>query len=410
MNPRYARAGRPLYFALTLFAGSMLAGGAQADPRQYGRWMPDEVKRLNFNADRPKAHNKDKTRLNLLEDRVDGLEANAAEFSKLWARPVAISAGGAVADDGRGNGPTIIGIDCAAGESINAAIANSDSNRPITVVVSGDCAESVYIRRHDLTLRGAGVNAAGAPFNRITGEIEIDASSRVSILNLSVVNGRSTGILVNNGSSVSLINLRVHGHPDTGIGISRNSFAQITNVTVKNPQGGDNAVFIDDGGNALIRDSVLISDSSIFDDGAALRLSRSGHARLEGNNLVQNTGSSASFNAALAVQVLHTSNLLVQRGMNRVVGNVFIASNSNVDLREAQVVGRAGVRSQSRLRLRNTSVLGDAKLSRGSMLQSDGASIKLGVDCSNRQSIVFNNGLTGSVGSGCTEEFPAPGF
>ncbi len=107
---------------------------------------------------------------------------------------------------------------------------------------------------------------------------------------------------------------------------------------------------------------------------------------------------------------MHSSDLLIHNGANQIVGNVLIASNSNVDVREAKVTGQAGVRSLSRLRLRNTVMRGNAALSRGSMLQSDGASITLGVNCSNSQSIVFNNGLSGSVGSGCTEEFPAPGF
>ncbi len=408
MKPRYARAGRPL--VLMILAGSILAGGAQADGRQYGKWKSGEVKRLNFNGQEFEADSNNETRLYLLENRVDGLEASTADFSQRGPRVAALKASGAGVDVGGRYGPAKVDVDCAADESINAAIAGSDPSRPVTVKIVGSCAENVYIRRHDLTIQGAGVDSSGAPLNQITGEIEIDASSRISIVDLSVINGRGTGILVNNGSSVTLINLRVSGHPDTGIGVSKNSFAQISNVVVKNPREGNNAIFIDDGGNAQIRDSVFLSESSVYGDGAALRLSRSGHARLEGDNLIQNTGSSADFNAALAIQVLHTSNLLVQRGANRVVGNVFIASNSNVDLREAQVIGRAGVRSQSRLRLRNTKMRGGAKLSRGSMLQSDRATIELGVDCSNSQSIVVNNGLAGSIGRGCTEEFPVPGF
>ncbi len=410
MNPRYASAGRLLFIALIMLAGAILAGGASADPRQYGKWKRGEVKRLNFSAHKKQAHSNEEIRLILLDDQIDGLDSNTASINDLGARFTALNRRDLVRPDNGASPDNRFAVNCKAGESVNAAIARGDSSRPIAITVIGDCAESVYMRRHDVTIRGAGTDYSGAPLSRITGQIEIDASSRISILNLIVVNGRGTGILVNNGSSATLFNLRVSGHADTGIGVSKNSFAHITKVMVENPADGINAVLIDDGGDARIRDSVLISSSTAFDRGAALELSHSGHARLEGDNLIKNTGSSPNFNSALALQVLHNSDLLIHNGANQVFGNVFIASNSNVDVREAKVIGLAGVRSLSRLRLRNTVVRGNAALSRGSMLQSDGASITLGVNCSNSQSIVFNNGLAGSVGSGCTVEFPAPGF
>ncbi len=410
MNARYACAGRLLFIALTTLVALKLSGATSADPRQYGKWNLGETKRLNFSEDTHKAHRNDNTYLNLLGDRFDGLESNTVDINGLGARFTSLKPRDLV---GRHNGASRdnrLAVNCRAGESINAAIARGNPSEPIAVTIIGDCAESVYVRRHDVTIRGAGVDASGAPLSSVSGQIEIDASSRVSIFDLSVVNGLGTGISVDNGSSATLFNLRVSGHPDTGIGVSKNSFAQLTKVVVENPPEGINAVFIDDGGDARIRDSVLVSNSGAFDRGAALELSHSANARLEGDNLVKNTGSSSHFNSALAIQVVHSSDLLIHNGANRIVGNVLIASNSNVDVREAKVTGKAGVRSLSRLRLRNTVMRGNAALSRGSMLQSDGASITLGVNCSNSQSIVFNNGLSGSVGSGCTEEFPAPGF
>ena len=86
-------------------------------------------------------------------------------------------------------------VDCTAGKTISAAIAQGDPRKPLVVTVRGQCNENVSITRDDVTLRGdyaswGGINGASPTLPTLSIE-----ANRVTVESL-IVTGGQDGIFI----------------------------------------------------------------------------------------------------------------------------------------------------------------------------------------------------------------------
>jgi hypothetical protein len=110
-------------------------------------------------------------------------------------------------------------VNCAAGETINGALARGDSRKQMTIQVSGTCTENVVIARDDVTLVGmpAAVTAADGGMAAIQVR-----GSRVTIIGPVEVTGGVNAIGVN-GHFVVIQNATLQGATQSGLNLSNSS-------------------------------------------------------------------------------------------------------------------------------------------------------------------------------------------
>lgn len=323
------------------------------------------------------------------------------------------------------NPVTAVMVDCTT-DTIADALAQASPGVPLTVTIEGTCTENVTIDRDDITLIGA---AGGLP-DEIVGGVVIDGAQNAIVQSLTIRDGTTSpftsfaaGVFLTNMASATLQDLSVSGHLGTtggfpsGVGIWArwNSFVLMEGVDVTAPAGSEEAVLLTDGADARIQNSTLISMESAPFSGAALGLFRSAHARVNGNNTIQNTTVSADARVAIAITVADTSNLRVQSGTNNVIGNVQIESNSQADFRGVSFTGQTWIVSQSGATYsRNPSITGNIFLQEQSTLQAFGnageVDVSGNVECADTTSGIADPALSASSVIGCTilAGFPFP--
>lgn len=145
-------------------------------------------------------------------------------------------------------------VACAAGETINAALARGDSRKPVTIQVNGTCTENVVIARDDLTLSGnwGGVSAAdpSRPTIWVQGTrvivigftvtggshaIEVSGGNAVTVQNVELRGATANGLYVVNGAAV-LINSRIEGNGGAGIFL-RDASVRVSGTEILGNQG-----------------------------------------------------------------------------------------------------------------------------------------------------------------------------
>ena len=102
-------------------------------------------------------------------------------------------------------------VNCSAGQSLAAAVANADPNSIITI--TGTCAGPIYINTNGLQLKasgGAGISGGGKDAVTITG------AQRVTLEGLSITGG-SNGVVAQNGAQLLLENVSVSNNAVSGI-------------------------------------------------------------------------------------------------------------------------------------------------------------------------------------------------
>ena len=129
-------------------------------------------------------------------------------------------------------------VNCAAGQTIGAALAAAPVNLPLTVNVSGTCTEAVRIARDNVSLIGAGPGA-GITAPDPSADPVIVTASQISLAGLTLTGG-STGILTSlpdrGSASFTASSLQING-ADTGVALSPGTTGALTNVTVDHPGG-----------------------------------------------------------------------------------------------------------------------------------------------------------------------------
>jgi hypothetical protein len=180
--------------------------------------------------------------------------------------------------------------------------------------------------------------------------------------------------------------------------VSRNAYADIFGSTVESPDTADNALLLNDGAVVRVEDSTFTSANGAPDNGAAVGLFRSSSARFDGVIFIENS----AIGGGLAIQVLHTSNLRVQSGVDPLIrlvnGDVIIGNNSAANLRRVDVGGDIAVNRDSNLNLVGmTTVSGLVTIKDQSLLSTSGdVSISSGVTCTGGAA----GGVIGAIGGG----------
>ena len=117
--------------------------------------------------------------------------------------------------------PQSVLVDCAAGQSINAALASVPVSVPLTVNIQGTCTEAVNISRDEVTLQavsaGDGIQAPSAD----AAALVLKGASHVNLGQLTLTGGR-TGLAAFKGASFSAFNLHVSG-AGTGVMVNASS-------------------------------------------------------------------------------------------------------------------------------------------------------------------------------------------
>lgn len=211
-------------------------------------------------------------------------------------------------------GPRTVNVDCAAGQTIMAALQAAPVHLPLTLNVRGTCTESVRIHRDEVTLNAAsagdGIRApsAGQPALSLNGARHISlfgftltggdnaltttGGAGVFALNLHVTQA-GNGILLTNASSGQFFNLTVDHSRQSGAGASSGSALSIGVGSITD--SGLNGIDIQNG--HLEASSVTISRSGAM--GVALR--DGGSAELRGTT-IQDSGDTGVhvFNGSVA--------------------------------------------------------------------------------------------------------------
>ena len=145
-------------------------------------------------------------------------------------------------------GPKTVAVDCAKGQSIQAALAKPGN--PLTIQIAGICVENVTVRRDNVTFVGSdpaldGVQAASAaePFSAA---VIVREARNIHFQNLQFSGGNTGGLRVENTRrNISADNCLFHNNGTWGV-IAVGGSLEVTNSTVRDNhtsgQGGGLAV------------------------------------------------------------------------------------------------------------------------------------------------------------------------
>lgn len=206
-----------------------------------------------------------------------------------------------------------ISVDCAAAQTIQAAITTASSGD--TISVTGTCNENINTTfKAALTLDGnttavihgpdsanptVAVRAAGTTIKRfgaISGGqdgIMIFGSGTAAIENNTIQSTARDGILVSGGGSATINTNTIQSTARDGIRVVQSSEATIVNNTItNNPEDG---IHVADGSAVRIgfitdEDTVASPNTITTNGGDGINVSQSSNARIVGNNINDNTG------------------------------------------------------------------------------------------------------------------------
>ena len=177
-----------------------------------------------------------------------------------------------------------VNVNCGAGLTIAQALALGDERKPLVVVVSGQCNESVRIDRNDVTLRGeAGVvNGPDPDVNTI-----VVTANRVIIRDLQVTGGRN-GITGLGAADLTVLNTTVQSTGHSGIVYNNGSSGVIDGCTVQlNARDG----VVVQAATATIVNSSILQNSRLgvlVTTGGAARVGVDDRNNAAGNRINQN--------------------------------------------------------------------------------------------------------------------------
>jgi len=195
-------------------------------------------------------------------------------------------------------------VDCNLGQTIDNALRQGDSRKPLVVVVRGTCNEHVSINRDDVTLRGQpGTGATVNGPNAATDTIVISKDT-VNIEDLTVTGGFN------------------------GIRLQGPSFAGVRNVLVRNT--ANNGIIVRAGDIAIENSTVEYAGGSglALSRGASARIFNNSHFRyshldginVQGNSAVGVNGGTVSDNERQGINL--------DNGSQGTIGNVEIFNNA----------------------------------------------------------------------------------
>ena len=153
-------------------------------------------------------------------------------------------------------GPASVTVNCAAGQSINQALAMTSDAPSVTITIDGTCTEDVGIQRDDVTLQ-AGPSGGGITSDGGDAALGLDGARRITITGLTLSGGPNT-LVANAGSSFEADNVTVTGGAMDDVRVTSESSGVLSGGTVSNSQSGVQA----DGGDVSLDGGVVIEDNA----------------------------------------------------------------------------------------------------------------------------------------------------
>lgn len=137
-------------------------------------------------------------------------------------------------------------VDCAAGDSVAAALARPATE--LTIEISGLCTEDVTVRRERVTLRGTdpaadGLRGAGPGVLPADGVLRIVGARAVRIENLGVTGGARNGLAIVQSLGVTVVNCRISDNARIGLAASGASFVDMADTVLRDNLAGGLAAF-----------------------------------------------------------------------------------------------------------------------------------------------------------------------
>jgi hypothetical protein len=298
-----------------------------------------------------------------LERRVAALEAALAEPSILEQRVADLEAA-------RAEPPTAIQVACP-GDSLAAAVGLAVPGTPLTITVTGRCAQPVVtIDRDDVTIQGA-TRADG-----VDGRVRIVGAHRVTLRNLTVENTDGAAVDIRESASAiledvtaigDLVSAPNSGRDGYGVAVSRHAYARLVRVDALVRSGGNNALYVADGATVRSVDGSFVSQSDTPFDNTAIGLFRGASLRMNGQPLIENRNTLPPSEPTrhLAVQVAHTSNFRINDEVAEIHGSIHVFNNSAARVRRlggnvvgpGNLVGSVLIQRDSNLELGTRSTL-----------------------------------------------------
>jgi hypothetical protein len=188
------------------------------------------------------------------------------------------------------DGAFAILVDCAAGQSINDALAKLPSGKRAVLTIRGTCVENVVVNRDDVTLRaeapGAGVSGPAAEANRSAIVVE---ASRVMLDGLTVT-GPWNGIVGVGAARLTIQNCTVSGVGRTGIVFFHNSNGLVEGCSVTGSARDGVAI---EAASAAITNSTISGNGRsgvLVTNAASARIGLRVSGEAGGNQIVNNAG------------------------------------------------------------------------------------------------------------------------
>ena len=211
-------------------------------------------------------------------------------------------------------------VNCAAGGSIQDALAKKKLDRPLTVVIRGACTENVTVTQDDVTLQGDG--------GSITGSLVVDGARRAVVADLGISNPAGNGVTITNGAAATLRNNRIDDSSGYGLFLRNASFAVVND-------------------NTMLRNGI-VNNTDV--DASGIGVAQGSTVRARGNQIAEN--------ANTGVEVFDNS---MYRGEGDTIAMRTTAPGRSavdtfraglVDLRSVTVNGLVLVNQQSQLQVR----------------------------------------------------------
>jgi hypothetical protein len=226
---------------------------------------------------------------------------------------------------GSGAGPMSLTVDCSAGRTLNAALAEAASATTVMIRFTGVCRENVTIRRDDVTIGGwSSADVLEAPDPNLP--VLTVAGGRRVILGMMTIRGGSTGVNLVRGAGFRAVGLVVSG-ARTGMIVGEASLALLETSAVED--SGSMGVDVNTGGQVWLSQSAVrrstmhgvtmngggtltLTGSTVEQNGWSGIYARDGDAvNMTGSRVANNLGSGIS---------LHQASLFA-RGGNAIADN-----------------------------------------------------------------------------------------
>ena len=264
-------------------------------------------------------------------------------------------------------------VNCAAGGSIQDALAEKKLDRALTLVIRGACTEHVTVTQDDVTLQGDG--------GSVTGSVTVDGARRAVVADLGISNPTGTGVTITNGAAATLRNNRIDDSSGYGVFVRHASFALVNDNTMLR-NGIVNNTDVDASGIGVAQGSMVRAARNQIGDNANTGI------EVFDNSTYRGEGDSVAMRASAP---------------GRSAVDTFRAGFA--DLRGATVSGHVFVNQQSHFQSRNLQGL-PTTLSNGNIAVSGLSFFRLRAGVMRAASTLGCNSATGSFAVCVCDGFP----